>query len=206
MTPQQKKLVIFVLSGIFGILVIASIALAIFQSQQGKVTYTSLPGDITLRLDGKDIPTNGTMFVAQGKHEFIATRRAFDEKKIPFEIAKGETKNFDIYIFPNGDAGLDWVEQNPGEASALDGIVSNEYNNRATSVRDNNPILEILPIIDGSFRIDQGLSKTGKDFALYVQFGNEESKNAALATLRYFGYDPENFEIIYVDARNPSVQ
>lgn len=198
MTPKQQRIVIFVLAGIFSVLVLIGLGFAVFQSTKGRVDIVALtPSDATVTLDGNKVE-KGTHYVDPGKHTFVVSRTAFTEKKIDFEIKAGETQTFDLYIFPEGGAGLEWVKQNPDQASVLDGYYSNEYEQEANRVYDNNQILSELPLIDGTFRIDHGLSKTGRDFALYIQAADQEGRTAALETLKYMGYNPDNFEIIYV--------
>lgn len=197
MTPQQQRIIIIVLASLFGLLVLIGLGWTIFQSQKGKVVIVSItPTDATVKLDGNNIQ-KGTHYIDPGTHKFVISRTAFTEKTIDFEIKAGETQNFDLYIFPDGGAGQEWTKQNPDEAAALDGYFSREYEQEAERVYDANQILSALPIIDGTFRIDHGVSKTGRDFALYIQASTSEDRTAAIETLRYLGYTPESFEIIY---------
>lgn len=193
----QKKLIIGA-AAVFGLMVIVGIFFAYQQSQMGRLITASTPSDLTLTLDGKQIAPSGQIFIEPGKHELLAQRRAFTERKIEFEIAKGETKEMTIYIFPEGGAGEEWAKQNPEEASELDGFISNDYEQKTEEAFEANPILEKLPIVDRTFRIDQGISPTGKQFALYIQAADQEARDSALATLRYYGFDPAIYEIIYV--------
>jgi len=197
MNPQKQRIVLMVLAGIFGLLVLIGVGLTIYQSQKGKVVTTITPHDATVKLDGREIPGNGTQFVEPGRHEFVITRTAFVEKKIPFEIKAGETQNFDLFIVPDENAGLEWVKQNPNEAMELDGRMSQEYIEEGERLFASHQILSELPIVDRLFRISHGTSKTGKDFALYIQASDQEGRTAALETLKYMGYDPVNYEIIY---------
>lgn len=198
MNSQQQRIIIMVLAGIFGLMVLIGIGYAIFQSQKGKVTYNVTPKDATVKLDGRTIPGEGTELVEPGKHQFVISRPAFTEKKVDFEIKAGESKGFDLFVIPDETAGLEWVKQNPEEASELDGKVSQEYLQEADRITNSNQIFKDLPIIDRTFRINHGRSEKGNDFALYIQASDQAGRDDALATLLYLGYDPKNFEIIYV--------
>ena len=197
MNPQQQRIIIMTLAGLFGLIVLIGVGWTIFQSQRGKVVTTITPHDATVKLDGREVKGNATHFIEPGKHQFVISRTAFVEKKVDFEIKAGETKNIDLFIIPDEAAGLEWVKQNPEEASALDGRVSQEYTQESERVFSSNQILSQLPITDTGFRIDHGFSKTGRDFALYIQSADEAGRVAALETLKYMGYDPANYEIIY---------
>jgi hypothetical protein len=197
MNPQQQRIGIMVLAGIFGVMVLIGLGIALFQSQKGKVITTITPNDAIVKLDGREVKGDDTHFVDPGKHQFVITRQAFIEKKVDFEIKAGETQTMELFIVPDETAGLEWVKQNPEQAMQLDGFMSNEYNANADRVYKGNQILSALPIIDGTFRIDQGFSKTGRDFALYIQANDQEARTAAIETLKYLGYDPSAFEIIY---------
>jgi hypothetical protein len=202
MKPEQQRIIIMVLAGIFGIMVIIGVGYAIYQSQKGKITYNTTPKDAIVKLDGQEVPGSGTKLVEPGKHQFVITRSAFVEKKIDFEIKAGESKGFDLFIIPNDNAGLEWVKQNPEEASELDGKVSNEYIETAERITNSHQILKDLPIAEATFRINHGRSEKGNDFALYIQAADQAGRDDALATLDYLGYDPKNFEIIYTTPGN----
>lgn len=197
---MNKQRLIIVLGAIFfGLMVIVALFFAYQQSQMGRLVTASTPKDLTLTLDGKQIAPTGQIFIEPGSHELVATRSAFKEKRIPFDIAKGETKEITVFIFPEGGAGQEWVRQNPNEASELDGIISNEYEATTSNAFNGNQILRQLPMIDKTFRIDHGLSKTGREFALYIQATDQAAREDALATLQYYGFDPAQYEIIYLD-------
>lgn len=196
---MNKRQLLIAAAIFFGLLVIAALFFTYQQSQMGRLVTASTPKDLTLLLDGKPIAPTGQVFIEPGKHELTASRAAFGEKKIPFEIAKGETKEITVYIFPEGGAGEEWVKQNPDAAAALDGFVSNEYENEVQQVFSAHPILQRLPIIDRTFRISQGVSNTGRDFALYIQAADQGGRDDALATLKFYGHNPADFEIIYIN-------
>lgn len=198
MSPQKQRLIIMILAGFFGLLIIIGVAITLFNSQKGKIVIRDIaPHDATVKLDGNELK-EGTHYVEPGKHQFVISRAAFNEKKFDIDIKAGETQGFDLYITPVDDSvGVAWAEQNPEEAMKIDGYGSAEYNRESERVFDNNKILSQLPIIDRGFRIDHGFSKQNRDFALYIQSADEEGKAAALLTLESLGYDPKNFEIIY---------
>ncbi|HVI68832.1 MAG TPA: hypothetical protein VM581_00050 [Magnetospirillaceae bacterium] len=199
MSPKQQRFLIICATVLFGLMVIVAIFFAYQQSQMGRVVITSTPTDLTLTLDGKPIAPTGQVFVSPGKHELVASRSAFTAKTIEFDIAKGEKKEIPVFLLPEGAAGLEWVKQNPDQASALDGLISNEYEEKTQKVFADNKILQKLPIVDRTFRIDHGISKTGKQFALYIQATDQAGRDDALATLRFYGYDPAAYEIIYTN-------
>lgn len=197
MNQQKQRLLIMIFAGIFGLLILVGVGFAIFQSQKGKVVIAKLtPQDATVKLDGAEIK-KGTHYVEPGKHKFEISRTAFKNRTQEFEIQAGETQNFDLYTAPDGDAGLQWAEQNPEEASELDGYMSREYEAASQRIVDSNEIFKDLPIMDAGFRIDHGLSEKGRDFALYIQSDDDAGKQAAIDTLVYMGYDPTKYEIIY---------
>ena len=197
MSPQQQRILIMLAAGLFGLLIIIGVGLTIYNSQKGRVNIAALtPADATVKLDGREVK-KGTHYVEPGKHQFVISRAAFYEKKVDFEIKAGETQNFDLYIIPDENAGVDWALQNPDEASVIDGYSSREYERESNRVFESNQILSEIPILGTGFRIDHGFSKTGRDFALYIQSTDEAGKQAALDTLSVMGYDPKNFEIIY---------
>ncbi len=195
---KKQKLVLIGFSILFVIMVAVGIYFAAVQSQMGRVMTDVTPADSTLKLDGKEIPISGQTYVTPGKHELTASRDAFTSKTTTFEIAKGEAKSFNMYLLPDGSAGEQWLKDHPEQAYKIDGLIGKEYTELGEKVTAANKILQDLPIIDGTFRIDQGASKTGKDFALYIQAADQTGRDNALATLKLYGYEPSFYEIIYV--------
>lgn len=194
---KTQRYILFGFAALFTVMIAVGIYFAAVQSQMGRISTALTPKDGTLKLDGKQIDTTGQTWVSEGKHTLEASRTAFTTKTEEFEIKKGETKSFTLYLLPEGGAGQAWVKEHPDEAGVIDGLIGKEYNDQANKVFAENPILQVLPIIDRTFRVSQGESQKGGPFALYIQAADQAGRDDALMAIKAYGFEPSQFEIIY---------
>lgn len=185
------------------IIPIAFIAWGIIEATTSRVTVDAVPYDMELRLDGKQVPAyGGPVRMAPGSHEFVAKRNGFGERTIKFDIKAGENKDMQVYLYPNSAEGEKWLKENPEQATKLEGETGKQLREQSSQRTIKYPILEQLPVIDPTFRIDYGVSKKNPDdpssVALYIQALDQEGRNNAIDWIRYNGYKPEDYEIIYV--------
>jgi len=198
---MKQRTLIVIAASIFSTIVVVAFALFLVQSRLGKLITVAFPTDLTLTLDGKNIAATGTTFVEPGDHTLSATRGGFKEQKQSFTIKSGQTQTFSFYLLVDDQAGADYLQKHPNEAAAIEGVQSKEFDQQSNALFNNNAILTQLPIIDNTFRIDYGVSqkKPPTAFALYIQVSDQQGRNDAKDWMVTNGYDPQKYEIIYVD-------
>lgn len=198
---KKQRLIIFGAIALFSLMILISLGATYIQSQQSKVVIKSVPDDATVTIDNKTVTNNGTAYVQPGKHTIVASRNQFKSQTQNFTINKGETKDFSFYLLSDGDAGRQWLADHPDQASEIEGYYGTQITNRANNLYQNNPILDQLPAIDNTYRIDYGISKKTPpgEYALYIQAADQGGRADALDWMRTAGFDPSKYEIYWVD-------
>jgi hypothetical protein len=198
---KNQRLIIITAVAIFVGLIVFSLGTTYLQSQKSKLVIKSVPDDSKVTLDGKSINNNGTVYVPPGKHTIKATRNAFKDQSQDFTIKSGESKDINFYMLSDGDAGRKWLADHPDKASEIEGYYGELITNKANNIYQNNPILQQLPVIDRTYRIDFGVSKKTPpgDYALYIQAADQDGRADALDWMKVSGYKPSNYEIVWVD-------
>ena len=182
------------------------IVLTLLYRRPGPATIVmeSVPSDLHLTLDGKTINANGATGLEPGTHTLRAERQDFIAGEQTFTIARDETKNFGMYLEPANEAGEQWLDDHPTEVGNAEGGTGRQFDEVSESIAERYPIMDVLPIIDDEFRIDYGPSKNpGPDgaIALYIQTSDKNGRELALGTLEIMGFNPDDYEIIYVKPR-----
>jgi len=198
---NKQRLIILGAIGVFVLMIIISLSASYIQSQQGKIVIKSVPDDSTVVIDGKNVTNNGTAYIQPGKHTIVASRNQFKSQTQDFTVNAGETKNFGFYLLSDGDAGRKWLADHPDQASEIEGYYGKLITDQANNLYQNNPILDQLPVIDNTYRIDYGVSKKSPPgpYALYIQAADQGGRDDALDWMRTAGFTPSKYEIFWVD-------
>jgi hypothetical protein len=192
---------LFVLSGT--VVVIAVILLGGYLVFRGgsehTVTVVSIPNDLTLTVDGKQVAANGALKLKEGQHTFTGERRGFETYSQTVKIE--QDSSYKMYLFSNNAEGREWEKNHPGEtlqAEAESGRRFDELNRRLEA---KYPILQELPHLGAGFTIDQGSSQAHKGdpevLAFYIKVYGRDGRKNALEWLKGHGYDPATLELIW---------
>jgi hypothetical protein len=170
-------------------------------SPESKVTVTSIPSDLTLTLDGKQVAANGEIKVKAGEHTLMGERKGFQSHSVTFKAQDGDPLSARMYLYSNSDEGRAWEAKNPEqelEAEAEAGRRFDELNQRLAA---KYPLLAELPYVGRGFTINQGVSKAHpkdpENLAFYIKLLYPDGRKYALEWLSGHGYKPETLELIY---------
>ncbi|WP_328989980.1 S-layer protein [Kribbella sp. NBC_01245] len=194
---------VWVVGGVVGlVLVLGFLGYLVFgPGPKSQVTFNSIPGDLTLRIDGKVKPANGVTEIREGVHELTAERSGFTTITREIEVKDGEPQAFDIFLDASGPEGRRWLEEHPEAAIEAEGHGSREYENNAERKTAKYPIVAQLPRLTREYRMDYGMSKaTPNDplaVAFYITIHFPEGKEYAREWIRSQGVDPDSLELIY---------
>lgn len=191
--------------GIAAVTILAVVAVVVLLVSRGGDSATlsvrSVPGDLTLTLDGREVAATGETTITPGEHTLLARRSGFGDETRKFAIGKDQTYTLTMYLYANSDEGRDWYGDHPddeAEAEAEKGRKFHEDGERRTR---NNPILSQLPFIGAGFRIDYGRSQKHPDdnqaVALYIKLRYPAGREKALSWLRSNGVNTTTQEIIW---------
>lgn len=168
---------------------------------ESKLTVRSIPGDLNLSLDGRQIGANGEVKVKEGQHTLTAERDGFQSYSQTVTAADGEPLTVKMYLYPNGPRGRQWVKDNPDKALEAEGEAGRQYDEMADRIAARYPIIHELPYIGPGFKATYGQSKADpknpEQIAVYIKLLTPSGKAKALEWMKGHGYDPARYELIY---------
>src|SRR6266704_6924246 len=68
---------------------------------ESKLTVTSIPNDLTLTLDGHEIPASGDVKVKAGEHTLVAERKGFETYSQKVTASGGDPLSVKMYLYAN---------------------------------------------------------------------------------------------------------
>lgn len=185
-------------------LVLIGAALTLFNSLKGPtgtVKIQKAPSDMKLTIDGKEYKET-EIELPVGKHTIKGEREDFIERTASISITEGEIEEQLMLLDPLNAVGTRWLEDHPEEAILYSKESSSEYDKSAQAMTENSPITNDLPILAPSWRIDYGESVRHKNvsgaIAVYIYAATPADRQDALSWIRQQGYDPSDYEIIYM--------
>jgi hypothetical protein len=194
---------LFVLGGT--VIVVALILLGVYFGLRGDPEHTlsvrSIPNDLTLTIDGKQVSANGDLKVKEGKHTISGERRGFQTYSETVQIQQDST--YKMYLFSNSAEGRAWEAANPGEELETEAEAGRRYDELNARLEAKYPLLAELPYVGQGFTINQGTSKAHPNdpeyLAFYIKVLYPEGRTYALQWLTGHGYKPETLELIYTN-------
>ncbi|MEU4196416.1 PEGA domain-containing protein [Kribbella sp. NPDC026611] len=182
------------------VLIVIGSVLLFGGGSEHKLEVTSVPNDLTLTLDGKQIPANGEVKVKGGKHTLTGERRGFETYSQTIDV-RGDT-DAKVFLFANSDEGRAWEAQNLEQEKKLQAESSRRFDELNRRMARKYPILQELPYHGPGFTIDQGKSQAHPDdpevLGFYIRVTYPEGRQNALDWLTGHGYKPETLELIWV--------
>ncbi len=203
---KQRRILVIIISIIFALLLIGAIIAAIINSKySATLDLLVAPRDATILIDGKPYK-NGQYNFEPGEITVNISMDGFTSEEQQLTLKAGETTKYYTYLIPT-DGSLDWYLEHEddmmlmntiGDANAA--LDSNEY-------LEENPIVEVLPIIYANydkdynyteFRVDGGKFDNCKEsFCLKITDTTGGNREHALELIREKGFNPDDYEIIY---------
>ncbi|MGW6283156.1 PEGA domain-containing protein [Kribbella sp. NPDC055071] len=192
---------LFVLGGT--VIVVALVVLGAFLVFRGgsrhTLTVSSIPNDLTLTVDGKQVAASGPIKLKEGQHTLTGERRGFESHTETVQLRQDSTYN--MYLFSNSAEGRAWEKSNPGQELQLEGEAGRRYEELGRRLQAKYPILAKLPAFGEGFSIDQGVSQAHpgdpESLAFYVKVTYPEGRQNAVKWMTERGYKPETLELIY---------
>lgn len=168
---------------------------------QSKVTVRSVPNDLTLTLDGRQIAASGEVMVKEGTHTLVGEREGFESHTQTIEVANGDPLEVKMYLYSNSALGRDWEKKHQDQTLEAEGDAGRRYDEMNRRITAKYPILRELPYIGPGFKVDYGTSKAEPNnpekIALYVKLSFPTAKKDFLEWMSGHGYDLATHEVIY---------
>ena len=168
---------------------------------ESKLTVTSIPNDLTLTLDGQQIPASGEVKVKAGSHTLTGERRGFQSYSQTFTAADGDPLSVKVYLYANSAEGRAWGQGHPeqlAEAEAEAGRRFDEINRRLAA---KYPIMASLPYLGPGFKATYDNSKSDpknpEAISVVIATYTPDGRKKALEWIKGQGWDPNTLDIIW---------
>ncbi|HEY3560518.1 MAG TPA: S-layer protein [Kribbella sp.] len=169
-----------------------------------KLMVRSIPGDLTLRLDGHEIPANGEVKVKSGKHTLEGSRRGFQSYTQTIDVS-GKELNYRMYLYANGAEGREWAQNNPEQELELEREAGKHFDEMNARLRAKYPVLAYLPYVGDGFEATQAPSKTDpknpEAISLAIEVFGPQGKTRAMEWIHGYGWDPDTLDIIWTTGK-----
>lgn len=168
---------------------------------ESTLTVRSVPNDLTLTLDGRQITANGEVPVKEGTHTLVGQREGFETYSQTIKVADGEPLSVKMYLYSNSALGRDWERKHPDQTLEAEAEAGRRYDEMDRRITAKYPILQELPYIGPGFKVDYGTSKADpknpEKIALYVKLSYPTAKKDFLEWMSGHNYDLAKHEVIY---------
>ena len=200
---EEESPRLWLLSGVVVVILVVVIGgyLVFRGGSQSKLTIQSIPNDLTLTLDGRQIVANGEVKVKSGEHTLTASRDGFQSYTQTLTAKGGDPLTVKMFLYSNGPAGRTWVQNNPEQALEAEAEAGRRFDEIQKRLQAKYPVMRELPYIGPGFKATYQASKSDPDnpeaISLKIQLFSPEGKVKALQWIEGHGYDPDTLDIIY---------
>ncbi|MET9313564.1 S-layer protein [Kribbella sp. NPDC003505] len=164
------------------------------------LSVTSIPNDLTLTLDGHQIPANGEVKIKEGEHTLVGSRRGFQSYTEKF-TSGSDPLTYKMYLYANSAEGREWTKNNPEQERELEAEAGRKYDQIQQRLKEKYPILGQLPYIGPGFQATYTKSKSDPNnpeaISIVIETWTPEAKTKALQWIKGYGWDPNTLDIIW---------
>lgn len=195
---MSKKIKLFI---IFVILLLAAATFQFIDKKPPNVELTLAPSVAKVVVDNSKTIKQGKFYLAPGHHTLSVTMKGFADRKIDFDTTDSKIIKLVSVLVPNSPVGDKWLTDHPDESLRREGLGGQQFDQQASDLSKNMPLVSKLPFIDQFYRVDYGVSQISPNdstqAAIYITYYSDTGKQQALDWLKFQGYDPAKLEIIY---------
>lgn len=203
---RNRRRLISAIAGLAALFVVALLWVGSTRIGRIEVQVVSVPPDARIYVDGKRMLFD-TFFVEPGVVTIRAEKEGFKttEKKVDFTRSTSETENrVPIFLSAESEEAIAWSQNNQALYQEAEGIAGAIAQQDGEAFRNANPIINLLPYADFTYRIDYGISAANVDRAsIKVTALGRKAQALAIAKIREWGYEPSDLEIVFVNSENP---
>jgi hypothetical protein len=167
---------------------------------QANIDIQASPEASQITVDGKNSKGGGQRLLP-GTHTIAASFGGFSTEKQTVTVPKNGSIKVILLLEPSSEIGRTYLSNHQSEQQRRETLGGTEHNNTVSSLRTTYPILDLLPHSGRGFSIDYGASQKTPDdprtMALYITVPTLGTEQRALNWIRFSGYNPSDYEIIY---------
>jgi len=200
MLEENRRLMIGAAAIVVALVVIGGFLL--FRGDpESRLTVTSIPNDLTLTLDGHQIPASGEVKVKAGEHTLVGERKGFQSHTTTFKAQDGGPMSTKMYLYADSDDGREWTKNHPEQEQELEAEAGRRYDETQQRLEEKYPILNVLPYIGPGFKASYTQSKSDPSnpeaISIKIKLFGSDGRDKALEWITANGWDPNTLDIIW---------
>lgn len=161
MLSRRRQWVFLLIGGIFGLLVIVGIVMAIVvNTPPTRIILNYAPESATVTVNGV-AEDRQVLDLAPGKYDIEVTKYGFKTFSAEIELERFETETVFAILEPDTVLTENWYSKDLGDNAILDGKMSFEYDNYVQQMVKEFPVVEKLPFKSREFEIYYGVCGEG---------------------------------------------
>lgn len=199
MTSRQTNFLIAILV----LIIVIGGGYLLFLNKRSNLDLVVSPYAASVTIDGTMHVHEGKLYVPPGNHTLVADFAGFASETLHFTTTTKST-TVDVVLDPVSQIGYDWLKNHPDDVAVRQKIGGNNYNQEASSLLRQFPIVADLPITGpgGEYKIGYGqvTTQNGKStLEIDITYYTADGKDAAFQWLQSQRYDMSRFNVVYDD-------
>lgn len=196
---RLKRMVFWIIG--LSLLIILSLYIVLTIQHKGlaKIRVYVVPPDSKISRDGGQA-SKKTVYLSPGEHSFTASRQDFTSDTETLNATLKGPNTVYLAPTPKSPAGQQWVTAHPDLEKKREYYAGINQDRVQKLLNQTYPIVKDLPVDTVNFTITYGPSKKyptdPSKIALYVS-AIPANQPLAIHWIKYKGYNPNNYEIIY---------
>lgn len=173
------------------ICLVLSLGALLFSSQS--YSFSVIPSDATVKLDGRQQAVNKVYKTNRGKHSLVISRSGFSSLTTTFS---GDQSGSELFTLdPNSAEGYSWLQSHPDQEMAREAAGGAAFARNSDKLSSQNPLIKMLPFKLSNLSIDYGTPDS--QLKIYVKAATPADRLEAIQLIRGFGYDPSDYIIVF---------
>ena len=153
---KRQKLVFWGIGGVFVLLVIIGIVMAIVTNiPPTRIILNYSPESATVTINGT-LEDRRVLDLEPGKYIIEVSKYGFETYEAEVDLERFETETLFAVLEPSTVLTQNWYNKSPADSSVLDGRMSHEYDSNVRQMIEEFPIVEKLPVKSSEFEIYYG--------------------------------------------------
>lgn len=175
---------------------------SVYRAGKIAVPVEVVPRDATVKVNGTDMTSRGTVWIKPGEYTATAVRDGFKTQARPLRVSKDAVPYIYIALEGETDEAKQWQSSHGSDYQRLELLTAEKSRDYTVRFVSNNPIVNILPIKDPYYSIDYR-NYDDKSIELIIYGTSPRYRKAAVDFLRKKGYEPTDFRVTYEGFVNP---
>lgn len=171
---------------------------------EATLSVQSIPNDLTLKLDGHEIPANGNVQIKAGTHTLEGSRRGFQSYSQTF-TSGNDALSYKMYLYANSAEGREWTKNNPEQEQKLEEEAGRKYDQFQDRIKRKYPIISQLPYVGDGFQATYTKSKTDptnpEAISIVIEVFGSQGRKKALQWIKGYGWDINTLDVIWTTGK-----